>query len=371
MSKRRMTRARNRDARRVAQARGGFWNLAADAESGNPADGVLDIDGEIVAEKGWFTPDGACVARDFRAALATCRNVTVRINSPGGDVMAGAEIYSALREHSMNGRGRVKVIVTALAASAASVIAMAGDEILMSPTAYMMIHNPWTMAAGDAKEMRKAAKTLDVITEGLINAYQIRTGKSRDELKRMLEAETWMSAATCVAEGFADGVIGMEGAAAQWLPAVRMSAAKHGAMEIAARIRGEETEDPEEPEEPEESENPDEEDGEDPERSENGEDDPDADPDADPDEPEENPENPNDPEEPDEDPEDEDDPEDPEDPEEEETPEGLAAAMRRVQQRATITAAGRKQLESSERKRREAIAARAAAIAAAAELAGW
>lgn len=366
MSKRRMTRARNRDARRVAQARGGFWNLAADAESGNPADGVLDIDGEIVAEKDWFTPDGACVARDFRAALATCRNVTVRINSPGGDVMAGAEIYSALREHSMNGRGRVKVIVTALAASAASVIAMAGDEILMSPTAYMMIHNPWTMAAGDAKEMRKAAKTLDVITEGLINAYQIRTGKSRDELKRMLEAETWMSAATCVEEGFADGVIGMEGAAALWLPAVRMSAAKHGAMEIAARIRGEA--DPEEPEEPDNPENPDEEDGEEPERSENEEGDPDADPDADPDPSEENPENPNDPEEPDEDPEDED---DPEDPEEEETPEALAAAMRRVQQRATITAAGRKQLESSERKRREAIAARAAAIAAAAEAAGW
>ena len=366
MSKRRMTRARNRDARRVAQVRGGFWSLAADAESGNPADGVLDIDGEIVAEKGWFTPDGACVARDFRAALAQCRNVTVRINSPGGDVMAGAEIYSALREHSMNGRGRVKVIVTALAASAASVIAMAGDEILMSPTAYMMIHNPWTMAAGDAKEMRKAAKTLDVITEGLINAYQIRTGKSRDELKRMLEAETWMSAATCVEEGFADGVIGMEGAAALWLPAVRMSAAKHGAMEIAARIRGEaDPEDPEDPEEPEESENPDEEDGEDPERSENEEDDPDADPDADPDQPEEDPENPNDPEE---DPENED---DPEDPDEEETPEALAAAMRRVQQRATITAAGRKQLESSERKRREAIAARAAAIAAAAELAGW
>ena len=301
MSKRRMTRARNRDARRVAQVRGGFWNLAADAESGNPADGVLDIDGEIVAEKGWFTPDGACVARDFRAALAQCRNVTVRINSPGGDVMAGAEIYSALREHSMNGRGRVKVIITALAASAASVIAMAGDEILMSPMAYMMIHNPWTNAAGDAKEMRKAAKTLDVITEGLINAYQIRTGKSRDELKRMLEAETWMSAATCVEEGFADGVIGMEGAAALALPAVRMSAAKHGAMEIVARIRGEA--DPEEPEEPE---NPDEEDGEEAERSENGDDDPDADPDADPDEPEEAPENPNDPEEPDEDPEDED-----------------------------------------------------------------
>ena len=360
MSKRRMTRTRNRDA--VMNAAGGFWALAADPEA--PADGELYIDGEIVADEGWFGPDGLCVARDFRAALEKCRNVTVRINSPGGDVMAGAEIYSALREHSMNGRGHVKVIITALAASAASVIAMAGDEILMSPTAYMMIHNPWTMAAGDAKEMRKAAKTLDVITEGLINAYQIRTGKSRDELKRMLEAETWMSAATCVEEGFADSVIGMEGAAALALPAVRMSAAKHGAMEIAARIRGEETDDPEEPENPEEDPE-DEDDPEDPENPENPED---------PEEPEdagddpEDPENPEDPE----DPEDEDDPEDPEDPdEEEETPEALAAAMRRVRKRAMITAAGKKQLKDSERKRREAIAARASVIAVAAELAGW
>ena len=340
-----------------------FWNLSPDEDS--PQDGALDIDGEIVAERGWFTEDGVCVARDFRAALAKCRNVTVRINSPGGDVMAGAEIYSALREHSMNGHGRVTVIVTGLAASAASVIAMAGDEILMSPTAYMMIHNPWTMATGDAKQMRKTARVLDVISEGLINAYQIRTGKSRDELKRLLEAETWMSAGTCVTEGFADGVIGMEGAAALALPAVKMSLKNHGAGEIAARIRGEETEDPEEPDNPE---NPDEEDGEEPERTENGEDDPDADPDADPDQPEENPENPNDPEEPDEDPEDE---EDPEDPEEEETPEALAAAMRRVQQRATITAAGRKQLEGSERKNREDIARRARAVAEAAALAGW
>ena len=118
-----------------------FWNLASDET--DPQDGVLDIEGEIVAEKGWFTPDGVCIAKDFRKALAGVRNVTVHINSPGGDAMAGAEIYSALREHSMNGEGRVTVIVTALAASAASIIAMAGDEILMHPVAYMMIHNPW------------------------------------------------------------------------------------------------------------------------------------------------------------------------------------------------------------------------------------
>ena len=117
-----------------------FWNLRNDTEI--PEDGVLDIDGEIVVEEGWFTSPGAVVARDFREALKGVKNVTVRINSPGGDVMAGADIYSALREHSLNGAGRVKVVIIALAASAASVIAMAGDEIEMYPTSYMMIHNP-------------------------------------------------------------------------------------------------------------------------------------------------------------------------------------------------------------------------------------
>ena len=208
-----------------------FWNLKNDADM--PEDGVLDIDGEIVAENGWFTPDGACVAKDFRKALKGYRNVTVHINSPGGDVMAGAEIYSALREHSMNGEGSVTVIITALAASAASIIAMAGDRILMHPVAYMMIHNPWTIAMGDAKELRKTAKTLDVISEGLVSAYETRTGKDREELKKLLDAETWMSAATCVEEGFADEIYGAgTGAAAL----CRMSGKAHGVEEIAGRI---------------------------------------------------------------------------------------------------------------------------------------
>ena len=212
-----------------------FWNLKNDADE--PNDGVLDIDGEIIAERGWFTPDGACVAKDFRKALKGVKNVTVHINSPGGDVMAGAEIYSALREHSMNGEGTVTVIVTALAASAASIIAMAGDRILMHPVAYMMIHNPWTIAMGDAKELRKTAKTLDVISEGLISAYEARTGKDRDELKKMLENETWMSAGTCVEEGFADGIYGAEsGAAASAIRPTMMSMKAHGLQEITARL---------------------------------------------------------------------------------------------------------------------------------------
>ena len=217
-----------------------FWNLKKTVNEAEgplaPEDGVLDIDGEIVAERGWFTPDGVCIAKDFRKALKGVRNVTVHINSPGGDVMAGAEIYSALREHSLNGEGTVTVIVTALAASAASIIAMAGDRILMHPVAYMMIHNPWTFAVGDAKELRKTAKTLDVISEGLISAYQQRTGKDRDELKRMLENETWMSAGTCVEEGFADGIYGAEsGAAASLARPTMMSMKAHGLAEIAMR----------------------------------------------------------------------------------------------------------------------------------------
>ena len=216
---------------------------------------MLDIDGEIVAEEGWFLPDGACVARNFRKALNSVRNVTVHINSPGGDVMAGAEIYSALREHSLNGRGTVTVIVTGLAASAASVVAMAGDEILMHPVAYMMIHNPWTFAMGDAKELRKTAKVLDVISEGLISAYEQRTGKSRDELKRMLENETWMSAGTCVEEGFADGIFGADaGAAASLVRPTMMSAKAHGLQEILSRYRAEDPEEKPDEEDPEEEE---------------------------------------------------------------------------------------------------------------------
>ena len=212
-----------------------FWNLKNDAEI--PEDGVLDIDGEIVAEPGWFTGPDACVASDFRKALKGVKNVTVHINSPGGDVIAGAEIYSALREHSLNGEGSVTVIVTGIAASAASIIAMAGDRILMHPVAYMMIHNPWTVAMGDAKELRKAAKVLDVIAEGLVSTYQARTGNDKEELEKMLANETWMSAATCVEEGFADEIYGAgSNAAASAVRPTMMSMKAHGLQEITARM---------------------------------------------------------------------------------------------------------------------------------------
>ena len=251
-----------------------FWNLIPDPET--PGDGVLDIEGPI-AEESWWGDE--CSSREFVKALKDVGNVTVHINSPGGDVMAGAEIYSALREHSLNGRGRVTVIVTALAASAASVVAMAGDEILISPVAYMMIHNPWSMAIGDAKEMRKTARTLDEITEGLITAYQQRTGKSRDQLKRMLENETWMSAQTCVDEGFADGVYGGEIRAAACAGAGMMTrATPESIRELCARwdrAHAKAAEDPEKEPDEEPEEDPDEE-------TEPAEEEPEKDPEKDP-----------------------------------------------------------------------------------------
>ena len=225
-----------------------FWNLRKDAEI--PEDGVLDIEGPI-AEEQWFGDETS--SKEFKKALAGLKNVTVHINSPGGDVLAGADIYSALREHSMNGLGKVKVIITALAASAASVVAMAGDEILISPVAYMMIHNPWSMAVGDAREMRKTAKSLDEITEGLITAYQQRTGKTREQLKRMLENETWMSATTCVEEGFADSIWGGEIRAAACAGAAMMTKATPEAIAAmcarweASRKKATDPEDPEDP----------------------------------------------------------------------------------------------------------------------------
>lgn len=175
-----------------------FYNFVRDEQRGTDE---LHIDGEIVTD--WWGPSGQVVARRFRQRLAQCGDVTVYINSPGGDVFAGAELYTALREH----KGKVTVKVTGIAASAASVIAMAGDEVLMSPVAYMMIHDPWTYAAGNYREMEHQAQVLREIGEGLIAAYTAKTGKRRDEITAMLAAETYMNAQRCVEEGFADGIL--------------------------------------------------------------------------------------------------------------------------------------------------------------------
>lgn len=170
----------------------------------NNSDGdALFIDGEITSEGNWWAPDSSVVARKFRQQLQRCGDVTVYINSPGGDVFAGAEIYTMLREHP----GKVTVKISGIAASAASIIAMAGDEILISPVGHIMIHDPWTFCAGNARDLEKQAAVLREVTKGIINAYRLRTGKSEEELRALLESETYMSADTAIREGFADGML--------------------------------------------------------------------------------------------------------------------------------------------------------------------
>ena len=208
-----------------------FWNFKNDTQPGEAV--TLDIEGELMVDDGWWMPNGAVNAKDFRRKLDQVGDVIVRINSPGGDVLAGAEIYHALREHSATGKGTVTVHVTALAASAASVVAMAGDKILMNPTAYMMIHNPWSVGVGDADDLRLLADQLDEVAEGIIEAYRLKTGKSRAKLREMLDAETYMSAPTAIREGFADGLLYQP----EEVPQETEMAARTVAARMVARIR--------------------------------------------------------------------------------------------------------------------------------------
>lgn len=133
-------------------------------------------------------------------------NITVWINSPGGDCVAAAQIYNMLMDY----KGNVTVKIDGIAASAASVIAMACTEVLMSPVSTMMIHNPATVAMGDHNEMQKAIEMLNEVKESIINAYEIKTGLSRAKLSHLMDSETWMNANKAVELGFADGIIARE-----------------------------------------------------------------------------------------------------------------------------------------------------------------
>ena len=130
-------------------------------------------------------------------------DITVWVNSPGGDCVAAAQIYNMLMDYP----GNVTVKIDGIAASAASVIAMAGTTVLMSPVSMMMIHNPMTIAFGDSAEMQKAIDMLASVKDSIINAYEIKTGLSRAKLSHLMDAETWMDANKAVELGFADGVL--------------------------------------------------------------------------------------------------------------------------------------------------------------------
>lgn len=135
-------------------------------------------------------------------------NITIWINSPGGDCVAAAQIYNMLMDY----KGEVTVKIDGIAASAASVIAMAGTKVLMSPVSMLMIHNPMTIAMGDTAEMQKAIDMLTSVKDSIINAYEIKTSLSRAKLAHLMDAETWMDANKAVELGFADGILSREDA---------------------------------------------------------------------------------------------------------------------------------------------------------------
>ena len=179
-----------------------FWKWTNQAETETiPVARTLHLNGTI-AEESWFDDD--VTPQLFKEELmAGSGDITVWINSPGGDCVAAAQIYNMLMDYP----GNVTVKVDGIAASAASVIAMAGTTVLMSPVSMLMIHNPMTVAFGDSAEMQKAIEMLASVKDSIINAYEIKTGLSRAKLSHLMENETWMNANKAVELGFADGIL--------------------------------------------------------------------------------------------------------------------------------------------------------------------
>lgn len=171
------------------------------ADSGGAAERVLELYGTIAAES-WFDDD--ITPQMFRDELfAGTGPVTIWINSPGGDCIAASQIYSMLMDY----KDEVTVKIDGIAASAASVISMAGTKVLMAPTALMMIHNPATGAFGDHTDMQKAIEMLEEVKESIINAYEIKTNLSHAQLSHMMDDTTWMNAKKAIELGFADDLL--------------------------------------------------------------------------------------------------------------------------------------------------------------------
>ena len=182
----------------------GFWNWLTPEPSTDPdADAVrvLRISGTI-AEESWFDDDvtPGIFASELNAGSGP---VTIWLNSPGGDVVAAAQIYNMLIDYP----GTVTVNIDGIAASAASVIAMAATKVAMSPVSMLMIHNPATMAVGDKDELARAMSMLDSVKESILNAYQEKTNLSRAKLSKLMDAETWMDARAAIDMGFADELL--------------------------------------------------------------------------------------------------------------------------------------------------------------------
>jgi ATP-dependent Clp protease protease subunit len=173
-----------------------FWNWVK-----NEGERTLFLNGEI-SDETWYGDE--VTPKLFKEELeAEKGDINIWINSPGGDVFAAAQIYNMLMDYP----GNVTVKIDGIAASAASVIAMAGTEVQMSPVAMMMIHNPITVAIGDSTEMQKAIEMLSEVKESIMNAYEIKTGLTRTKLSHLMDAESWFNAKKAFELGFADKIL--------------------------------------------------------------------------------------------------------------------------------------------------------------------
>ena len=177
---------------------------------------TLFLNGTI-AEESWFDDD--VTPQIFKDELNSgTGDITVWINSPGGDCIAAAQIYNMLMDY----KGSVTVKIDGIAASAASVIAMAGTKVLVSPVSMLMIHNPMTVAYGNSAEMQKAIDMLGSVKDSILNAYEIKTGLSRTKLSHLMDAETWMDANKAIELGFADELM-QRSAATDEIPVPQVS----------------------------------------------------------------------------------------------------------------------------------------------------
>ena len=175
-----------------------FWNWVRNEDTGASE---LIFNGPI-SEDTWFGDE--ITPAMFRNELSKVSgDLTVWLNSPGGDVFAASQIYTMLRSH----KGKVTVKIDGIAASAASVVAMAGDETLIAPTGMLMIHNPSTVAFGNKQAMQKAIELLDEVKESIINAYEEKSGLSRSKIARMMDEETWLNAKKAQFLGLVDGIL--------------------------------------------------------------------------------------------------------------------------------------------------------------------
>jgi len=175
-----------------------FWNWSKNESTGER---VLRIDGVIANESWW--EDDISPAVFLSELQAGSGDITIWLNSPGGDCIAASRIYAMLMDY----KGNVTVKIDGAAFSAASVVAMAGTKVLMAPCSLMMIHNPWTVAIGDSEEMLKASAMLDEVKDAIMNAYQIKTNLNRAQLSNLMDAESFFQVGKAIELGFADGML--------------------------------------------------------------------------------------------------------------------------------------------------------------------